>query len=74
MSNIFQFMMLPSPEIKQRIIEQLNKHPSGLTISQTARLTGVTFVTAKKHLTRLCEDKTADLVFDFNNFKLYRAV
>lgn len=67
-------MMLPSPEIKKNIIEQLNKHPDGLTISQTARLAGVTFITAKKHLARLCEDKNADLVVDFNNFKLYRAV
>lgn len=67
-------MMLPNPEIKNRIIEQLKENPNGLTISQTARLTGVTFITAKKHLNQLCNDKNADLVFDFNNFKLYRAV
>ena len=65
-------MMLPNPDIKQSIIEQLIKNPDGLTISQTARLTGVTFITAKKHLNRLCNEKTTELVFNFTNFKLYR--
>ena len=65
-------MMLPDPKIKKRIIEQLKKNPNGLTISKAARLSGVTFTTAKKHLTRLCEDKNADLVFDCKNLKLYQ--